>query len=176
MSQLVDKVKDKVGGGNKLKQGSKLPDVGLLKEENPTQGSVDLAALKGKNIIVAVPGAFSSACSTQVPGYIEDAEKFAGKGVQGIYVVAVNDAFVMQAWKKDLGGSKSPAVHFIADDDGKFTKGAGMDFDATGFFGERRSNRYAAVIEDGVVKQVFEEASPVDVKVSKSDAVLQALE
>lgn len=69
------------------------------------------------DLIVAVPGAFSSTCSNQVPGYVHDAEKFAAKGIQGIYVVAVNDVFVMKAWKKDVKAEKSPMFHFIADDD-----------------------------------------------------------
>ena len=64
-----------------------------------------------------MPGAFSSTCSNQVPGYVEHAEKFAAKGIQGIYVVAVNDVFVMKAWKKDLGADKHPFFRFLADDD-----------------------------------------------------------
>lgn len=70
-----------------------------------------------EDLVVAVPGAFSSTCSNQVPGYVEHAEQFAAKGIEGIYVVAVNDVFVMKAWKKDLKADKSPMFHFIADDD-----------------------------------------------------------
>ncbi|KAK3716356.1 hypothetical protein LTR37_006506 [Vermiconidia calcicola] len=178
MSNLVDKVKDKMdnksGSSTGLSQGSKLPAVGALKEDNMEKGSIDLSLLKGKNIIVGVPGAFSPACSSQVPGFIEKADKFAAKGVQGIYIVAVNDVFTTQAWKEQLG-SKNPMVHFLADDDAKFTKGAGMSFNASAFFGNDRSNRYAAVIENGIVKQVFQEEAPTDVKVSKADNVLQAI-
>ena len=66
---------------------------------------------------MGVPGAFSATCSNQVPGYVEHAEKFVAKGITGIYVVAVNDVFVMKAWKKDLHADKNPLFHFIADDD-----------------------------------------------------------
>lgn len=80
---------------------------------------VDLAKLTGKNIIVGVPGAFTPPCSSQVPGYVSNSEKFAAKGVKGIYIVAVNDAFVVQAWKEKLGVAKDhPIVHFLADDTG----------------------------------------------------------
>lgn len=70
-----------------------------------------------KDLVVAVPGAFSATCSNQVPGYVEHAEQFVAKGIQGIYVVAVNDVFVMKAWKKDLRAESNPLFHFIADDD-----------------------------------------------------------
>lgn len=71
------------------------------------------------DIIVGVPGAFTPPCSSQVPGYVAQAEQFAAKGVKGIYIVAVNDAFTTQAWKEKLGVAKEhPIVHFLADDTG----------------------------------------------------------
>lgn len=69
------------------------------------------------DILVGVPGAFTPPCSSQVPGYVSNAEAFSAKGVAGIYIVAVNDAFTTQAWKEKLGAS-SPLVHFCADDTG----------------------------------------------------------
>lgn len=69
------------------------------------------------DIIVGVPGAFTPPCSSQVPGYAEQADQFSQKGVQGIYIVAVNDAFTTQAWKEKLG-AKHSIVHFLADDTG----------------------------------------------------------
>jgi 2-Cys peroxiredoxin 5 len=74
------------------------------------------------DIIVGVPGAFSPQCTDQVPGYLENAEKFASKGVQGIYVVPVNDVFTVKAWKEKLGGNDKPLVHFLADDEAKVGK------------------------------------------------------
>ena len=95
MSKLIEKIKGKSEGGSGLTQGSKFPtNLGLLKEDSVEKGTVDINGLKGKNLVVAVPGAFSSTCSNQVPGYVEHAEQFAAKGVQGVYVVAVNDVFV----------------------------------------------------------------------------------
>ena len=97
------------------------------------------------------PGAFTPPCSSHVPGYVEHYDKFAAKGVKGIYVVSVNDAFVTQAWKEKLGASASP-VHFLADDDASFTAEVGMLFDAKGLLGNRRSKRYVIVTDDGIVK------------------------
>lgn len=72
-----------------------------------------------QDIIVGVPGAFSPQCSDQVPGYLDDADKFAAKGVKGIYVVAVNDVFTIKGWKEKLGAEKAPLVRFVADDEAK---------------------------------------------------------
>lgn len=72
-----------------------------------------------QDIIVGVPGAFSPSCSSQAPGYVEQAQKFADKGVQGIYIIAVNDVFVTQAWKEKLNAKDSKLVHFLADDNGQ---------------------------------------------------------
>jgi peroxiredoxin len=114
MSGLAEKIS---GSVKALSAGSSLP-TGSLKENNPEKGTVNLAELSGKNIIVGVPGAFTPPCSSQVPGYAEKADEFAQKGVQGIYVVAVNDAFTTQAWKEKLG-VKNQIVHFLADDNGE---------------------------------------------------------
>jgi len=114
MSGLLEKI---TGSVKPLSAGSSLP-IGSLKEDDAGKGTVNLAELSGKNVIVGVPGAFTPSCSSQVPGYGEKAEEFAQKGVHGIYVVAVNDVFTMQAWKEKLG-VKHSIVHFLADDNGE---------------------------------------------------------
>lgn len=112
MSSIVNKLK----GAKPLAQGSKLPTV-ALKEKDPEKATVELATLGGKIIVVGVPGAFTPPCSSQVPGYVEKAEQFAAKGVTGIYIVAVNDAFTTQAWAEKNGWT-NPLVHILADDKG----------------------------------------------------------
>ena len=112
MSGLINKITKKA-----LAQGAKIPSVGPLKEKNPEQGTVDLSTLGGKIVIVGVPGAFTPPCSSQVPGYVEKAEAFKAKGVTGIYIVAVNDAFTTQAWA-EKNGWNNPLVHILADDKG----------------------------------------------------------
>ena len=113
MSGLVEKI---TGSVKPLSKGSKLP-TGSLKENNPQEASVNLSQLQGLNVIIGVPGAFTPPCSSQVPGYGEQADQFAQKGVKGIYIVAVNDTFTTQAWKEKLG-VKHDIVHFLADDNG----------------------------------------------------------
>jgi len=168
MSGLVDKVKSAVG--KTLSKGSKLP-THSLKENNPEQATVSLHSLPGKIVVVGVPGAFTPPCSSQVPGYIQHADAFAAKGVTGIYIVAVNDAFTTQAWKEKLGANHS-LVHILADDTGAFTKEAGLSFDAAGLLGNHRSQRYAAVVHNGVVEHIFVEDEAPSVTVTSADKVL----
>lgn len=100
MAGLLDKLKSSSQKG--LATGSKITSTVALKEDNPEKGTVYLNKLSGKNLIVGVPGAFTPPCSSHVPGYVEHADKFTQKGVQNIYVVAVNDAFTTQAWKEKV--------------------------------------------------------------------------
>ena len=110
--------------------------------------------LKGKRIaLFSLPGAFTPTCSTfQLPGFELDAQKFYDKGVDDIYCISVNDAFVMNAWFDSLDIKN---VKPIPDGSGRFTKYVNMlvDKDNLGF--GYRSWRYAAVINDGIVEQVF---------------------
>ncbi|KXT17291.1 hypothetical protein AC579_556 [Pseudocercospora musae] len=178
MAAIIDKLKK----NKPLAQDSKLPTGHKIKEDNPEQGTIDLATLAGKNfadvllpdIIVGVPGAFTPPCSSQVPGYIEKADQFAAKGVQGIYIVAVNDVFTTKAWKEHHKWNH-PLVHILADDTGNFTHEAGMSFDASGLLGNHRSLRYAAIVSDGVVKSIFVEDEAPSVTTTAAENVLQAV-
>ncbi|ORY76319.1 thioredoxin-like protein [Protomyces lactucae-debilis] len=154
-----------------LSVGSTVPTSSKLAEGAPDK-TVTLPT-SGKYVLVAVPAAFSPSCSNQVPGYLEKAETFKEKGYE-IYVVSVNDTFVMEAWKEKLGGGKS-GVHFVADATGDFTKQTGLLFDASGLLGNHRSNRYVAVVEDDKVKHFAVEASPPDVKETSVEKTLAAL-
>ncbi|KAF7195363.1 Peroxisomal membrane associated protein 20 [Pseudocercospora fuligena] len=170
MAAIIDKLKK----NKPLAQGSKLPTGHKIKEDNPEQGTIDLATLAGKNIIVGVPGAFTPPCSSQVPGYVEKADQFAAKGVQGIYIVAVNDVFTTKAWKEHHKWNH-PMVHILADDTGNFTHEAGMSFDASGLLGNHRSSRYAAIVENGSVKAIFIEDEAPSVTTTAAENVLQAV-
>ncbi|MGX5844530.1 redoxin family protein [Mesorhizobium sp. ArgA1] len=111
---------------------------------------------RGKRVILfSLPGAFTPTCSTyQVPDFEELYDEFEKEGVEAIYCVSVNDAYVMNAWGKALGVRK---VQLIPDGSGEFTRKMGMLVakDNVGF--GMRSWRYAALINDGVVEQWFEE-------------------
>ncbi|KAF9050830.1 Redoxin [Hymenopellis radicata] len=133
--------------------GREVPEANI-KETSPEQASA--MNLTGKNVILGVPGAFTGACSKQIPSYIEQYDAFKAKGVQNIYVVAVNDQFCVNAWKEKLAPNGTQ-IRFMADDQGKFTSAVGLMFDATPLLGGPRSKRYAMIVENGKVLSVFVE-------------------
>jgi len=111
---------------------------------------------KGKRVVVvSLPGAFTPTCSSkQLPKYEEMYDQFKAAGVDAVYCVSVNDAFVMNAWAKDLGVEK---VEMVPDGDGVFTRGMNMlvDKPAQGF--GLRSWRYAMVVNNKKVEKMFVE-------------------
>lgn len=120
---------------------------------------VDVAqATAGKTVaLFAVPGAFTPTCSAQhVPGYVEQAEAFKAAGVDEIWCVAVNDAFVMGAWAREQ--HTAGKVRMLADGDATFTKATGLTLDLTGKGLGLRSNRYSMLVKDGKVVQLNNEA------------------
>ena len=124
--------------------------------ETMTTGQV----FSGKKVVLfAVPGAFTPTCHIKhLPGFIESAGEFKKKGVDTVACVAVNDPFVLGAWADASGGKGK--VLFLSDGNGEFTKKIGMDFDGSGVGLGTRSKRYAALVEDGVVKVLNVEDSP----------------
>ena len=107
-----------------------------------------------------------------MPGFVGKADEIKSKGVDTIACLSVNDAFVMGAWGKDQNvGDK---VLMLADGNGEFTKAVGLELDGTGFGLGKRSQRYAMVVEDGVVKTLNIE-NPGAFEVSSAEAVLGAL-
>ncbi|KAG0707262.1 Redoxin-domain-containing protein [Suillus ampliporus] len=143
-----------------------------IKEEDPEHSI--MLDLSGKNIILGVPGAFTPPCSSQVPQYIADYDKFKAKGVNNIYVIAVNDAFVVKAWKEKLA-PQGTGVRFIADDKGEFTSGVGLLFDASGLLGSPRSKRYVIVAQDGNVDFIAVEEQPANITSTAANVVIAQL-
>jgi glutaredoxin/glutathione-dependent peroxiredoxin len=131
----------------------------------------DLA--RGKTIaIFGLPGAFTPTCSAQhLPGYIKLADQLKAKGVDEIWCISVNDAFVMGAWGRDQ--KATGIVRMMADGSAAFTKALGLEFDlvAKGF--GVRSQRYSMLVQDGVVKQLNVEAGGFDV--SSAETLLKQL-
>ena len=109
-------------------------------------------ATAGKTIaLFALPGAFTPTCSAKhVPGFVESVEQFTAAGVDEIWCVSVNDAFVMGAWARDQ--KTAGKVRMLADGDAAFTKATGLTLDLTGRGMGLRSNRYSMLIKDGKVK------------------------
>ena len=111
-------------------------------------------AAAGKTIaLFAVPGAFTPTCSAQhVPGFVAKADEFKAAGVDEIWCVSVNDAFVMGAWARDQ--KTVGKVRMLADGDAAFTKATGLTLDLTGKGLGLRSNRYSMLVKDGKVVQL----------------------
>jgi glutaredoxin/glutathione-dependent peroxiredoxin len=129
---------------------------------------------KGKKIAVfGLPGAYTPTCSAKhVPGYIENAAKFKAKGVDEIWCISVNDAFVMGAWGRDQKATGT--VRMLADGSAAFTKVLGLEFDLTAKGMGIRSQRYSMLVEDGVVKQLNIE-QPGKFDVSNAETLLAQL-
>ncbi len=155
--------------------GDTLPDLKLQKVGPDGIAEVSTGELfRGKKVVLfAVPGAFTPTCSVKhLPGFVEKADEIKSKGVDEIVCLAVNDAFVMQAWGKDRGtGDK---LTLLADGSGAFTKALGLELDGSRFGLGTRSQRYAAIVEDGVVKALHVE-EPMKFEVSSAEAILKAL-
>ena len=124
-----------------------------------------------KVVLFAVPGAFTPTCSvTHLPGYVVGADEFKAKGVDLIICLSVNDAFVMKAWGE---AQNAESLMMLADGDGSYTKALGLEMD-TASFGGLRSQRYAMVIENGVVSTLNIE-KPSEFEVSKAEVILATL-
>lgn len=129
---------------------------------------------KGKKIaIFGLPGAYTPTCSAKhVPGYVENAEKLKSKGVDEIWCISVNDAFVMGAWGRDQ--KATGVVRMMADGSATFTKALGLEFDLTAKGMGVRSQRYSMLVDDGVVKQLNVE-QPGKFEVSNAETLLAQL-
>ncbi|OAA59646.1 RING finger protein [Niveomyces insectorum RCEF 264] len=155
-----------------VKVGQEVPDLEVLVENSPGN-KVNLAKefQKADGLIIGVPGAYSGACSqTHVPSYLLHPKlKEAGQ----VFVVAVNDAFVVKAWSDVLDPAHESKIRFLGDPAGEFTKALDLAFDATAIFGNPRSKRYALVIENGRVKKAYVEPDNTGTNVSLADEVLK---
>jgi peroxiredoxin len=128
----------------------------------------------GKRVaLFAVPGAFTPTCSAKhLPGYKNLVSEFKEKGIDTIACTSVNDVFVMDAWGKDQG--LQGEILLLADGNGSFAKAVGLELDGSGFGMGSRSQRYAMVINDTIVENVFVENGG-EFKVSAADYLLENL-
>jgi len=163
-----------------LKVGDKLP-AGSLQEFIEVEGNgctlgpntfdIEKATAGKKIAIFALPGAYTPTCSAKhVPGYVAEADALKGAGVDEIWCVSVNDAFVMGAWGRDqkTGGK----VRMMADGSAAFAQATGLTLDLTARGMGLRSNRYSMLVVDGVVKTLNVEG-PGKFEVSDADTMLQ---
>ena len=158
-----------------IKVGDKVPAISLKTKTAEGIQEVKTDELFGGKTVVlfAVPGAFTPTCSAKhLPGYVTKAADLKSKGVDAIACLSVNDAFVMDAWGKDQKTGEN--VLMLADGNADFTKAIGLEMDGSGYGMGTRSKRYAMVVKDGVVKDLFVE-EPGQFEVSSADYVLGKL-
>ena len=159
-----------------IKVGDRLPpDIKfrVMGPEGPAVKTVE-DVFKGKKVVLfAVPGAFTPTCNNNhLPGFLTNAEAFKSKGIDTIAVTGVNDVFVMDAWKKASGGD---AIEFLADGSGNWAKALGLTADLTERGLGVRSQRYAMVVDDGVVKTLNVEDAPGKAEISGADNLLKSM-
>ncbi|KAM0305772.1 hypothetical protein ACHAPM_002158 [Fusarium culmorum] len=154
-----------------VRVGQEIPNTDVLLEDSPGN-KVNLAEeFKTSNgYIVGVPAAFSGTCSSKhIPSYINHPKlKQAGQ----VFVVSVNDPFVMKAWSDQLDPAKQTGIRFLGDPTGEFTKALDLGFEAYAVFGGMRGKRYALKVEDGKVSKAYVEPDNTGSAVSMADQVL----
>lgn len=160
-----------------IAEGGRLPDADLLRigPDGPETVSLrDLTA--GRRVVIfAVPGAFTPTChSAHMPSFVRTRDAFAEKGVDAIYCVAVNDPFVLRAWAEATGADKA-GIEVLSDAEGDYTRAIGLSFDAPGAWINGRSQRYAMLVEDGVVRVLHLETARGTCEVSGGEAMLEAV-
>ena len=157
-----------------IKVGDKIPSVNLahMTESGPG-GLVSDELFGGRKVVMfAVPGAFTPTCSAaHLPGFVANADRIKAKGVDEIVCISVNDAFVMDAWGK---AQNADAIHMVADGNGEFARATGLELDLVGLGLGVRSQRYAMVVEDGVVTHLHVD-EPAKVVGSDAESILDRL-
>jgi peroxiredoxin len=155
--------------------GDTVPDVQVMLAgpDGPTPARTSEVLGAGRVVLFAVPGAFTPTCSDyHLPSYVIRQDELKAKGVDRVVCISVNDAFVMDAWAKDQ--NVGDAVLMVADGNGEFTEALGLQMDGSSFGLGTRSQRYAMVLEDGVVTALNVEPGP-GLSVSAADAILEVL-
>src|SRR3954447_19460606 len=159
-----------------IKVGDRLPNATftVMTADGPKPQTSD-EIFKGKKVVLfAVPGAFTPTChKNHLPGFLQNVDKIKAKGVDTIAVTGVNDVFVMDAWKKNTQADGK--IEFLADGSGAFAKAIGLSLDLAERGLGLRSQRYAMVVEDGVVKTLNIEDAPGKADLSGAENLLKGL-
>jgi peroxiredoxin len=159
-----------------IKVGDRLPAATfrVMTADGPVPKSTDDLFKGKKAVLFAVPGAFTPTChKNHLPGFVANADAIKAKGVDAIYVTAVNDVFVMDAWKK--AADPNGQIEFLSDGAAEFAKAVDLTFDGSANGLGVRSKRYAMLVEDGVVKVLNVEDVPSKADASSAENLLKAL-
>jgi peroxiredoxin len=144
----------------------------VMGDKGPADITTDEIFSGKKVLLFAVPGAFTPGCSmTHLPGYVVNADKIKAAGVDTIVCMAVNDAFVMDAWGK---AQNAEELLMLADGNGEFTAALGLELDGSGFGLGSRSQRFAMIVDDGTVSHLNVEEGP-GVDVSSAETMMALL-
>jgi len=158
-----------------IQPGDKIPEATLHEMGDGRPQAISSTALlgSGRTVLFALPGAYTPTCSAaHLPGFVVKADELREKGVDQIVCLSVNDAFVMHAWGREHNADDR--VRMIGDGNGDFSRALGLTFDASGAGLGERSQRYAMVVEDGVLRDLAVE-QPGKFEVSSAEAVLARL-
>jgi peroxiredoxin len=155
-----------------LKIGDRVPDATFRTPgaDGPTTlTTADVFAGK-KVVLFAVPAAFSPTCSeTHLPGFVRGHDAIKAQGVDTIACLSANDAWVLGAWAEQHGATGR--ILMLSDGNLEFTRAAGMELDATVVGEGMRSQRYAAVVEDGIVRDIRLDEKPWLADASSADVI-----
>lgn len=158
-----------------IQVGDRIPNVKLQTIRDGNFASVWTDDFfKGRTVVLfAVPGAFTSVCSDHhLPGFVELADTLKSRGADAVACTAVNDVEVLSAWFKSNGVGEK--IEPLADGNGDFARAMGLELDSRAFGLGMRSQRYATLVEDGVIKALSLDP-PGQVARSSAAAILQAL-
>lgn len=158
-----------------IREGDQIPDVKVTvpgEDGSPQPAQTSELLGTGKVVLFAVPGAFTPGCSnTHMPGFVTKYDDLRAKGVDKVACISVNDAWVMHAWGREQHAGE---IQMIGDGNGDFAKAMGLEMDGSGAGLGTRSQRYAAIIENGVVQKLLVEPAP-GVSESSAENVLANL-
>ena len=155
--------------------GDRIPSVNLFHKQDGASQAIDSDSIlaNGKVLVFALPGAFTRTCSAaHLPGYVVHADALHAAGINHIVCLSVNDAYVMDAWGKEH--NVDDRVIMAADGNAEFTRAIGLDVDLSAGGLGLRSQRYAMIINEGVVEYLAVEA-PRQFEVSSAEALLAVI-
>lgn len=158
-----------------IKVGDKIPSATLMqmKDGGPKPVKTDDLFAGKKVVVFALPGAFTPTCSAKhLPSFVQNADAIKAKGIDTIACVSVNDAFVMGAWgEQQKVGDK---IMMLGDGNGDLTRALGLEMDGSRFGMGKRSQRFAMIVDNGVVKELNVE-EPGAFAVSSAEHILTQL-
>lgn len=159
-----------------IAKGDRIPEatVFVMGEGGPESvKTTDFFAGK-KVVLFAIPGAFTPTCQAQhIPSYVNNADALKAKGVDEVVCMAVNDPFVLQA--QAAATDAEGKLTFLSDGNAEFTRALGLELDGSGIGLGTRAQRFAMIVNDGMVEEIFVEPDPSKMTVSSAENVLQHL-